>query len=91
MTKHTRRKRVSTTVANPTRTAGQAGAGLLVAQLVDSFVNLNDTQLGLLAAVLAVFFSFVQNLVENYLGAGLLREVPEAQQPVVDPPTRGVL
>lgn len=78
------RPRVSDAVARPARTAIQGGAGYAVAELVDSFVGLEDSQVFWLAAVLTLAFSYVQTLVENYLGAGLLRQVPPTTAPVVD-------
>ena len=76
--------RVSDAVARPARTAIQGGAGYAVAELVDSFVGLTDGQVFWLAAVLTLAFSYAQTLIENHLGAGLLRQVPPTTAPVVD-------
>jgi cell shape-determining protein MreD len=70
--------------ARGTRTALQGGAGYLVAQLLDTFVELSDSQLALVAVILTALFSWLQTVVEDYSGHALLREVPETDPPVVD-------
>lgn len=75
-------KRASQSVTRPTRTALQGGAGYAVAELVDSFHDLSEVQIALLAVVLTIFFSWVQTTVENAIGKGFLRDVPPTTDPV---------
>jgi hypothetical protein len=70
--------------ARGARTAIQGGAGYLVAELIDTFVDLDKTQLALVAVLLTALFSWVQTAVEDYTGKALLREIPEPNQPVAD-------
>jgi cell shape-determining protein MreD len=83
MSRH-RTTTVSPGKARGARTAVQGGAGYLVAELVDTFVNLNDTQLALLAVILTALFSWVQTVVEDASGRAFLRDIPEPDQPVAD-------
>lgn len=75
--------------ARGARTALQGGAGYVVAELIDTFLALSDSQLALLAVILTALFSWVQTTVEDYIGKALLREVPEADQPVADAAPQG--
>ena len=77
-------KRVSAAVSRPTRTIGQGGAGLATAELLDTFLDLSQAQVFLIALLLTPFYSWVQALVENRLGVGILRDVPPRTDPVVD-------
>lgn len=79
-----KRKKKPTTKAAQTeaghrggRTAVQGGAGYAIAELIDSFVELDGGQVALVAVILTALFAYVQTLVEEALGAGLLRRVEE--------------
>lgn len=71
-------------IARPTRTIVQGGAGLTAAELIDTFHDLSDTQLALVAVLLTALFAWVQVLVEDGFGLALLRDVPEHSTPLVD-------
>jgi hypothetical protein len=70
--------------ARGTRTAVQGGAGYAVAELVDTFIDLNDTQLAALAVVLTIAFSWIQTTLEDWRGVAFLRDIPEPDAPVAD-------
>lgn len=77
---------VSTSVANPIRTGLQGGGAWVVTELLDSFevLPMDERQYGAMLVALSILFSFLQNVTENYFGKAFLREVPEADVPVVD-------
>lgn len=69
---------VSAKVARPVRTAGQASVAWLVTEGVDSFFyDFDDRQYGVVLGLLTVIFSWLQVLVENKAGAGVLRTPDE--------------
>ena len=80
------KRKASPGVARGTRTAVQGGAGILLAELVDSLVDLPDPTVVILAAVLGGLVSWAQVLVEDAVGRAFLREIPEPDQPVADTP-----
>lgn len=82
MTNH--RKKVSESVARPTRTAIQGTPAYLITLLIDTFYNLTDYQFGLVALILTGLVCFIQTEIENHTGKGILRSVPPTQSPVVD-------
>ncbi len=88
MTAHRKKNRTGPqarpSIARPARTALQGGAGFTVAELLDTFVDLSDSQLALVAVILTAFFAWVQVLVEDGFGLALLRDVPEHATPLVD-------
>jgi len=77
---------VSTSVANPIRTGVQGGLAWAVTEGLDAFgiIPMDERQYGVSIVLLGVLFSFIQNVVENYLGKGFMRRVPEPQQPILD-------
>lgn len=79
-------RKVSPGAARGTRTAVQGGAGILLAELVDSLVDLPDPTVVILAAILGGFVSWAQVVIEDAVGHAFLREIPEPDQPVADAP-----
>jgi len=78
-------RRISDAVARPVRTTMQGGVGLILAQFVDAWIyDMNDVQMGSLVALLTIVLSWVQPLVEDRIGTGLMRDVPSREVPVVD-------
>lgn len=76
---------VSEAIARPIRTAGQGGLGWIATELIDSFgADLTERQYGVLVLAFGVLFSWVQTVVENRTGTGLLRTVPPTTAKVVD-------
>jgi hypothetical protein len=76
---------VSETIARPTRTALQLGAGTVITELIDSFLtDLDAKQYGALVAGITLVLSCVQAAVENHTGKALLRSVPPREVPVAD-------
>ncbi len=56
------------------RTAVQAGVSGIIVEFVDAFFyDLSDRQYGAAVALLTILLTYVQNLVEERRGAGLLR------------------
>lgn len=79
------KKRISTTVSGPTRTAVQYVPAFVFTEAVDAFiVNLDEKQYAALAGLLLLVFSWSQNLYENVKGKGFLRDVPPKDAPLPD-------
>jgi hypothetical protein len=78
------RPRIPEPVARPARTALQGTPAWLLASWYDAFHPMTKDQFFLTAAVLTLAIGALQTLIENYLGAGLLRQVPPTSAPVVD-------
>ena len=56
------------------RTALQAGIAGIIVEFVDAFFyDLSDRQYGAAVALLTILLTYVQNLVEEHRGAGVLR------------------
>lgn len=79
-------------VARGTRTAVQGGAGLLLAEFVDTVIyDMPGAGVIILAAILGGLVSWLQVTVEDAIGKAFLREIPEPDAPVTDqanPPQR---
>lgn len=79
----TNKRRISSAVARPTRTALQATPALVLTEFVDAFVyDLNEPQYGALVGLLTVVLGWLQTFTENKLGRGLLRDIPDPSDPV---------
>lgn len=79
--------RVSTTIANPTRTAAQGGAGWLVAEAIEAFglYDFTERQWPLVIIVLGSAISALQNFGENHgWWKAFLRQVPPTTAPMSD-------
>lgn len=77
--------KVPDTVARPVRGAAQGATSYIVVEFVDSFLyDMNDKQYGAAVALLAILFSFIQVVVENYMGKAVLRTIPEPDAKVID-------
>lgn len=73
---------VPISVANATRTGIQAVPAVVVVEFVDAWIyDMSNTQAATLTALLMLLFAFIQPLVENYLGRGLMR-TPAKEVPV---------
>ena len=71
-------KPISTTVANPIRTGVQLVPSAIITEFVDAFIyDMDEKQYLALAAMLLMFISYGQNLLENRRGSGFLREVSQ--------------
>lgn len=69
---------VTAKVARPVRTAGQATVSWIVVEGIDAFlVDLDERQYGVAVAGLTVLFGWIQIVVENKFGAGILRTPDE--------------
>lgn len=76
---------VSEALARPLRTSGHLLVANVVTEFIDAVVyNMNDRQYLAVAALLTIFFSFLQAAIENYTGKAVLRTIPPADVPVVD-------
>lgn len=76
---------VSTTIANPIRTAAQGGAGWLATEFIDAWIyDMNDRQYGIAVLVIGALVSLVQNYVENRTGKAILRDIPQPDAPIVE-------
>jgi hypothetical protein len=77
---------VSTSVANPIRTGVQGGLAWGVTEFLDAFeiIAMDERQYGVTLVLLTIAFSALQNVGENFLGKGFLRNVPEPEQKVID-------
>jgi hypothetical protein len=77
---------VSTSVANPIRTGVQGGLAWGVTEFLDAYeiIAMDERQYGVTLVLLTIAFSALQNVAENFLGKGFLRNVPEPEQKVID-------
>ena len=74
---------VSQAVARPVRTATQLVLAGTIIEFVDSvLVNLDDRQYAASVGLLAVILGYIQVLVENRTGKGLLRKPEPPERPV---------
>jgi hypothetical protein len=82
---------VSEAVARPVRGLGQGGVGWVVVEAIEAFniYDFTEKQYGLAVVIISALVSFLQNLLENKLGKGLLRKVPPKEVPVVDSTSTG--
>lgn len=79
------KKKISTAIANPTRTAVQLVPSAAITEFIDAFFyDMTERQYLALAGILLLVFSWVQNAWENYIGKGFLRDVPPTQVSVID-------
>lgn len=81
---------VSEAVARPVRTGIQLGTAGVLTEFTDAFIiDMTDRQYLASAALLTLVLSWIQALVENRAGVGLLRNVPPRKVPVVDDKAAG--
>lgn len=80
---NTPKRRASTAVTRPTRTAVQAGPAVAIVAFIDAFFrDFNEVEFGAAVAFVTVVLSFIQTATENGLGVGFLRDVPDPTDPV---------
>lgn len=77
------KRRASSAVTRPIRTALQATPALAVTEFVDAFLyDLSEPQYGALVGLLTVVIGWAQTLTENSIGRGILRDIPDQTDPV---------
>lgn len=77
-------KKVSEALARPVRTGLQGTPAWIITEGIDAwFYDMNDRQYGITVLFLTMAFGYVQAIVENYLGKGLLRNMTPTGTPVV--------
>lgn len=68
---------VSQKFARPARTAGQGGLAYAIVEVIDSFgADFTTRQYGAILLLLTIVVGYLQIMVEDGLGKGLLRKVP---------------
>jgi hypothetical protein len=72
-------------LARPARTAGQGGLAYALVEVIDSFgADFTTRQYGAILLLLTIVIGYLQIMVEDGLGKGLLRKIPGPEVQVVE-------